>query len=73
MFGVTATAFLMWCVPSVSLLVAIEVALGPSKAARPANHVAAPASLVTAEDTVPLHHDAMAVQITVKGSGAAAA
>ena len=35
LFGVTATAFLVWCVPSVSLLVAVDVALGSSKRTRP--------------------------------------
>lgn len=34
LFGVTATAFLVWCVPSVSLLVAVDVALGSSKRTR---------------------------------------
>ena len=75
-FGVTATAFLVWCVPSVSLLVAIDVALGSPKTARP--HIASGDGASSVEGTIDnahgLQHQPMLVlQADVKGSGAAAA
>lgn len=75
-FGVTATAFLVWCVPSVSLLVAIDVALGSPKRSSTVNSSAAG----TNHDVIPpegahgmQHQPHLIVQADVKGVGAAAA
>lgn len=75
-FGVTATAFLVWCVPSVSLLVAIDVALGSPKRAGPriaSSDGALPDEHAT-DNAHSLQYQPMFVlQADVKGSGAAAA
>lgn len=69
----TATALLMWCVPSVSLLVAIDIALGPSKPARSASGVESPMGIGGAEAAHNVRYEPIDVQFEVKGTGAAAA